>query len=225
VYPRSFLQLDDSIVSIVENEAIKQIEDDEENGNDSSRLDRLMQLINDRKKHMFYKCGKCTQLNCFCSSNGNRRVQVSCFITSFAIHVHQIAAEVEVDGNDEDWKKFWKESSEEDIKHELLNCVVKPHYQDADGGMVTLEPDDVIVEKRTLHHGRKDQNPVSQMRFLNKGDQGNLAKPVESLPFAQKVDTLPMSTPQSFLRQTIRFFSRKQGLETKLELLTHCCAR
>ena len=83
MYPRSFLQLDDSIVSIVENEAIKQIEDDEENGNDSSRLDCLMQLINDRKKHMFYKCGKCTQPNCSCSSNGNRRVPVSYFITSF----------------------------------------------------------------------------------------------------------------------------------------------
>jgi len=113
---------------------------------------------------------------------------------------------------------LWKMSGDE-IKNEIFDT----HDQYEIGGrLVSLEQHDIIVEKRVLHYGRKDKNPVSQMRFLEKSDQVYLHKSVKDLPLAVEVQNLPNYTPSSFLRQTIRFFSRSAE---KHEFIIHAFAR
>mmetsp|Transcript_36556 Transcript_36556/g.65832 ORF Transcript_36556/g.65832 Transcript_36556/m.65832 type:complete len:716 (-) Transcript_36556:253-2400(-) len=171
MYPRLFLRVDDTIVSIIESKAIE---------NPLPQYGRLREFLNDRRNHKFYKC----------------------------------VAEVEI--GTVGGGKFW-EMSEDEMKEELLDKHAQYVIQ---GKLVTLEPDDFIVEKRTLHYGRKDKNPVSQMRFLeSKSDQANLSNPIEKLPKAVEVENLPNNAPRSFLRQTIRFFCCKQY--EKYELISH----
>ena len=38
---------------------------------------------------------------------------------------------------------------------------------------MTLEPEDIIVEKMHIHYGLKDKNPVDRMRFFQKAYNGN----------------------------------------------------
>ena len=59
------------------------------------------------------------------------------------------------------------------------------------------------------------------MRFVSKSDRSSLSNPIESLPLAESVkkEHLPMNTPQSFVRRTIRFFCRSHE---KQELVEHC---
>ena len=80
---------------------------------------------------------------------------------------------------------------------------------------------DFIVDKREIHCGRKAQNPVAQMRFLkNKADKISLHGSPDKLPLCGELETVPLDTPRSFLRRTIRFFSRNPS---KHELLSHIC--
>ena len=104
--------------------------------------------------------------------------------------------------------------SEDDIKREMMEQRV--FYP----GM-TLDENDIIVEKRDLHYGRKEKNPVSKMRFtIGKLDQELFRKPIEDLPTAYKIDESEYESeiPRSFVKRTIRFFSRH--LEKK-EFITH----
>jgi len=179
MYPRLFLRLDDTIVSIIENKAIE---------NSLPQLGPLRQLLNERRAHKVYK-----------------RV-----------------GEVEIGSNC--WDRFWK-MSEEDIKDDFMKDAVrrsddrKQAVYKINDREVILEPDDFIVEKRELHYGRKEKNPVSDMRFIVKSDQANLCNNLQALPLAVVVGDLPMNTPRSFVRRTIRFFCRKWR---KVELVTHC---
>mmetsp|Transcript_5771 Transcript_5771/g.12613 ORF Transcript_5771/g.12613 Transcript_5771/m.12613 type:complete len:721 (+) Transcript_5771:101-2263(+) len=171
MFPRLFLRMDDTITSVIESKAVE---------NPLPQLGRLRELLNDRRKHKFYKC----------------------------------VAEVEIGtlGGDELW-----EMSEDEINEEFL--AQQPRHLDSDGKVVRLEADDFIVEKRTLHYGRKEKNPVSQMRFLkNKSDQAKLSNPIPKLPIAEEVENLPMNTPSSFLRRTIRFFCCTAN---QYELISH----
>ncbi|KAL9186258.1 hypothetical protein ACHAXT_005496 [Thalassiosira profunda] len=118
--------------------------------------------------------------------------------------------------------QFWK-LDEDDMKAELLE-VQRHNKENVDDpkakAVLNLDAEDFIVEKRLLHYGRQENNPVTQMRFLmSKGDQAKLTNPIEGLPLAKEVTSLPMNTPQNFLRQTIRFFctnDAKHGLLTDL---------
>ena len=177
MYPRLFLRLDDTIVSIIENKAIE---------NSLPQLGPLRQLLNERRAHKVYK-----------------RV-----------------GEVEVGPTSSD--RFWN-MSEAEIKDNFMRDAEYHNHRQAvykiDDKKVILEPDDIIVEKRELHYGRKEKNPVSDMRFLSKSDQANLSNKVQGLPLAVEVVDLPMNTPRSFVRRTIRFFCRSWR---KVELVTHC---
>jgi hypothetical protein len=169
--------MDDTISSIIENKTLE---------NPSSRLDRLRQLLNDRRRHKVYK-----------------RV-----------------GEVEKGtmGGDEFWKM-----SEDEMKEELLyqheRYFGEPaRYKGKDSELMTLRPEDFIVEKRELHYGSKEKNPVSQMRFLEKNDQMNINNPIDKLPVAKEVENFPMNTPRDFVRRTVRVFCRSHE---KFEMLYH----
>ena len=176
VYPRLFLRMDDTISSIIENKALE---------NPSPRLDRLRQLLNDRRMHKVYK------------------------------RVGEV--EIGLMGGEQFWKL-----SEDEMKEELLNEHEKyfgePARYKGKDSMIILNPEDFIVEKRELHYGSKEANPVSQMRFLMKSDQINLNVPVDKLPIAKEVDNFPMNTPRDFVRRTVRVFCRSHE---KCEMLTH----
>eukprot|EP00547_Thalassionema_nitzschioides_P014811 CAMPEP_0194247646 /NCGR_PEP_ID=MMETSP0158-20130606/16910_1 /TAXON_ID=33649 /ORGANISM="Thalassionema nitzschioides, Strain L26-B" /LENGTH=693 /DNA_ID=CAMNT_0038983773 /DNA_START=212 /DNA_END=2289 /DNA_ORIENTATION=+ len=179
MYPRLFLRLDDTIISIIEHKAIE---------NPSRQLRYLRQLIMDRRAHKVYK-----------------RV-----------------GEVEIDKVT--GEKFWA-MSEDKIREDLLQeahlCYARKKARYITNAQtLTLErEDDVIVEKRELHYGRGDKNPVEHMRFFGKGDRANLGNPVQLLPLAEEVKELPLNTPQSFVRRTVRVFCRSYE---KQELVGHC---
>ena len=145
-----------------------------------------------------------------------------CFEDRRSHRVYKCVEEVEIVKKPEDQTtdfggdELWA-MSEDDIKDELL--ALPGQYKGHDGETITLKSEDFYVEKREVHYGRKDKNPVSQMRFLeSKADQTNLTKPMAQLPLAVKIENLPMNTPRAFLRRTIRFFSRDRK---KDELLSH----
>lgn len=158
--------------------------------------------------------------------NPSSRMDVlwQCFEDRRSHRVYKCVAEVEIVKKPEDQTtdfggdELWA-MSEDDIKDELL--ALPGQYKGHDGEPITLKSEDFDVEKREVHYGRKDKNPVSQMRFLeSKADQANLTKPIAQLPLAVKIENLPMNTPRAFLRRTIRFFSRDRKKE-KDELLSH----
>ena len=111
---------------------------------------------------------------------------------------------------------FWNDTSEDDIRREILEGNL--HY-DAGGKALTLDPNDIHVEKREIHCGRKKDNPVGQMRFLYKSQCGeNLKNTINELPIAREVTKFPSDTPKEFVERTIRVFSRS---EEKNEFVAH----
>lgn len=131
--------------------------------------------------------------------------------------LYKAVFEVEVGQENE---KFW-ELTEEDICEEMMT--EQAHYKNEEiDGNVTMDEKDFIVEKRELHYGRNEDNPVAQMRFMvNKAERILLQNPINKLPLCGEVPAVAMNTPLSFVKRTIRFFSRTP---TKHELVGHICA-
>ena len=135
--------------------------------------------------------------------------------------------EVEIDeiGGETLW-----DMDEEDIKREMVTILMETSegnriartnatYEFGDEEQITLDTNDIIVEKRELHYGRKEKNPVLQMNFLEKKDFEDIeALPIEKLPLAGPPEKLPLNKPEHFIKRTIRFFSRNRE---KNELLGH----
>jgi hypothetical protein len=67
-----------------------------------------------------------------------------------------------------------------------------------------LCPDDIIIEKRQIHHGMKGENPVKSMRFLRKVQLIGLREKPEKLPEASTVDEEEYwcVMPRAFLQKT-----------------------
>lgn len=135
--------------------------------------------------------------------------------------VHEIEIGADNDGSNSLWEK-----SERKIEEEILDAGYKYELGDEIGGggrrLDSLEPKDIIVEKRKLHYGRKEDNPVSQCRFCPKKDMQDLTKPIDELPTAVEVATPPSITPITFMRKTIRFICRSPE---KCEFLAHAVER
>lgn len=100
--------------------------------------------------------------------------------------------------------------TEDEIKQDIMNEDVQ--YDGDEYGAFQLNEDDFIVEKRELHCGSKEHNPVSQMRFYAKLEVHKLHNPPEKLPLALEVDesNLPMNTLSSFIKRSIRLYSRNK---------------
>ena len=99
-------------------------------------------------------------------------------------------------GNKDHEQELWKKSEAEIRK--MIVMTSKKVYEAQYGQFGTpekketdslgLKEGDMIVEKRTIHHGQKSENPVNNMRFVSKTDLMSLSKPLESLPVARKKD-------------------------------------
>lgn len=105
--------------------------------------------------------------------------------------------------------------SEEQIVERIMQ-IVKEHKR-----VVDLNQDNIIVEKRTIHHGKGDQNPVNFMRFLPKEKLPLLKNDIANLPDAVQVDeeTYASHIPRSFAEYTVRVYCR--GSAEEGELLSH----
>jgi hypothetical protein len=101
---------------------------------------------------------------------------------------------------------MWDLSADE-IKRDIMN---EDGFYDGEDGLLHLNGDDFIVEKRELHCGSKENNPVSQMRFYSKSDNQKLKNYADALPMATEVDqaSLPMNTLKFFIKRSIRMYSR-----------------
>ncbi|KAI2492214.1 HD domain [Fragilaria crotonensis] len=105
--------------------------------------------------------------------------------------------------------------SEEDIEQELLQ--VRGIYENGVG----LVRNDVLVERRKIHMGAKDCNPLLLMRFLPKRDLRLLVNPFDDLPEALEASPAEYAAhlPKVYQENSIRIFCR--GSETKCQLLCH----
>lgn len=115
-------------------------------------------------------------------------------------------------------RRVWDMSSDQ---IEASICSLQGRH--ADAGDAKVSRDDIIVDKCQMHHGLKDRDPVSRMRFLAKPDMNLLsAKNYLDLPTANQVDQSEYESflPIKLMQRSLRIYSRDSS-EQKCELLTH----
>jgi hypothetical protein len=114
-------------------------------------------------------------------------------------------------------RKLW-EMDELDIASQIVQC-----GQLLKDSTIKLKEDDIIIEKRKIHHGKGAQNPVSYMRFLPKSQLSKLRELPNQLPIAREIDEKEYECcmPRAFLQQTLRIFCREYSADT-CDFLTTC---
>lgn len=102
----------------------------------------------------------------------------------------------------------------EEIVREI--CSIEGNHQDEDGNPITIEESDVIVQFGSWHYGRKDSNPLTAVRFVNREA---LCSSDEILT-AHEVDEDDYETllPRKFMKQCIRVYCKDSS---KADLLLH----
>eukprot|EP00586_Coscinodiscus_wailesii_P019110 CAMPEP_0172516306 /NCGR_PEP_ID=MMETSP1066-20121228/275182_1 /TAXON_ID=671091 /ORGANISM="Coscinodiscus wailesii, Strain CCMP2513" /LENGTH=574 /DNA_ID=CAMNT_0013297727 /DNA_START=414 /DNA_END=2138 /DNA_ORIENTATION=+ len=112
--------------------------------------------------------------------------------------------------NDQNHQRMWRKN-EDDIAMELVRTINGARCED------TFQKKFIKVEKRSIHHGRKEDNPVNLMRFLPKRELSLLDNPVLDLPLAKRVDEEDYAShiPRVFLDRTIRVFCTVEDDETR----------
>ena len=121
---------------------------------------------------------------------------------------------------DLDAKEIWSQT-ESEIKKGILS--VECQRYDENGSTLHLEEDDVIVEKRIIHHGLKENNPVSLMRFIPKRNLNEVnASDVSCLPEAREIEESSYDghIPRKMLEKSIRVFCRDPN-SAKVDLVHH----
>jgi deoxynucleoside triphosphate triphosphohydrolase SAMHD1 len=121
-------------------------------------------------------------------------------------------------------RKIDLESSQDRILRGKTEDEIEQELYDIRGtheNNVILELDDILVEKRTIHMGANESNPLLLMRFLPKRDLNLLAKSVDQLPeaFAVMESQFSAHLPKIYQEHSIRVFCR--GSQPKCQLLSH----
>lgn len=115
-------------------------------------------------------------------------------------------------------RRVW-EMSTKDIADEI--CALRGSHDDAADSRIT--PEVIIVDKCQVHHGLKDKDPVSRMRFLRKSAMNMLSTPdYRNLPDASLVDQSEYESflPVKLIQYKIRIYSRDSSEEI-CSLLQH----
>jgi hypothetical protein len=134
-------------------------------------------------------------------------------LTQFSSTSKELAGELNIKSLHEE---LWQTAkmNPEDIVHEI--CAVEGNHTDESGDNILLCEDDVIVQHCAWHYGRKDENPLSAVRFVNREelDHG------DEILTAHEVDEDDYETiiPRSFMKKCIRVYSRNSS---KTDLLMH----
>jgi hypothetical protein len=134
-------------------------------------------------------------------------------LTQFSSTSKELAGELNIKScHEELWQTA--KGNPEDIVHQI--CAVEGNHTDEIGDNISLCEDDVIVQHCAWHYGRKDENPLSAVRFVNREelDHG------EEILTAHEVDEDDYETiiPTSFMKRCIRVYSRNPS---KTDLLLH----
>ncbi len=118
--------------------------------------------------------------------------------------------------------KTWQRKIWEMDELEICKTIVKCGKLNRDA-TIKLEENDIIIEKREIHHGMKADNPVSRMRFLPKSQLSKLREAPENLPIAKAVPEKAYECvmPRAFLQRTLRVYCRDLS-DDKPDFLTTC---
>jgi HD superfamily phosphohydrolase len=116
-------------------------------------------------------------------------------------------------------RKLWN-MDESEIVSQIVKC---SRLKNSNDNSLDLSEDDVIVEKRQIHHGMGAENPVSSMRFLPKSQLSKLRNAPEDLPRAEQIpeSDYECAIPRAFLQRTVRIFCRSDDKEV-CDHLTTC---
>ena len=107
-------------------------------------------------------------------------------------------------------------------EEEIVSRIVKCSMLGVGNTVNRLNFDDVIVEKRRIHYGQGEENPMRFIRFVPKRKMPDLLnKNPNDLPLAISMpeDSYAGFVPRAFLTKTLRFYCRSEGKE---DLLTTC---
>lgn len=128
--------------------------------------------------------------------------------------LYKVAGELNIKAGDEVLLKKAKEQQEV-IAKEI--CSIEGAYTDPESEKaIFINEDDIVVQHCSWHYGQKENNPLSNVRFV---DRDELGKSHEFLN-AYEVDEDDYETiiPRSFMKQCIRVYSRDPS---KTELVHH----
>lgn len=126
---------------------------------------------------------------------------------------------VSSDGKNPDlsWQREIWNKRESDIVSEIVKSgqFVDP--------LIRFSEEDVIVEKRQIHHGMGSENPVSAMRFLPKSQLSKLRNSPENLPIAEEIkeSEYECAIPRAFMQRTLRIYCRRDDRDI-CDFLTTC---
>jgi hypothetical protein len=114
-------------------------------------------------------------------------------------------------------KQLWDEVKENSDTIARAISKVAGKHSDESGGEVLLELEDIIVKGCSWDYGKKDKNPLSFVRFINRDD---LDGPIDETVVATEVDNSEYVTsiPQKTQKNCIRIFCRDPA---KRDLLAH----
>ncbi|KAL7538533.1 hypothetical protein ACHAWF_006122 [Thalassiosira exigua] len=133
-------------------------------------------------------------------------------IKRFLAHKIYERIDNQIIGN-ESWQHTLWDMEDGEIKEQILQ-------KDVD--MLNDPNNEIIIEKKVIHHGMKDQNPVSFMRFLPKKFHRQLLNSPENLPVAKQIPDSSYKKPDIFLQKEIRVFCKNPNMTTHRKL-KKCC--
>merc|ERR1711862_708852 len=110
-------------------------------------------------------------------------------------------------------QELWNRWSEEQIENGIIG-LEHARRDMGNNSILTLSKSDFFVQKLELHHGRKNQNPVSLMGFITKDQMNKLPELTEAIN--PKDESLyEAHLPRFFQKRCIRIYSKdpaKRGL-------------
>ncbi|CAJ1938228.1 unnamed protein product [Cylindrotheca closterium] len=127
--------------------------------------------------------------------------------------LYKFAGEMNIKSTDSAMIKKAKNQPEE-IVREI--CSIVGNHEDEDGNPVTLEESDVIVQFGSWHYGRKDANPLTAVRFVNR--QALCSSDEILTAHEVNEDDYETLLPRKFMKQCIRVYCRNPS---KTDLLLH----
>lgn len=166
------------------------------------KLAEARALFRNLKRHKIYKCAVDCPLD----------------IESMALNDMEGAERQAIQDSKRD-RRVWA-MSDKQIKDGMM--LEKNRWKEASGvesEALILDANDFVIEKFYMHHGRRDKNPLSGMRFFDEMNE-KLIGPIEDLPIATECNYSHYSSiiPVSLQKAGVRIFCRE---ESKRGLVNH----
>lgn len=129
-----------------------------------------------------------------------------------ARHLYKCVGVKNIDRDVAEDTQLWNSLSEGDVVRQMVS------FHGQHDGVQQLTEDDLVVQKCSFHCGRKHQNPVLYMRFVEKTKLNMLDNPIDQLPEAIVASKSSYTRPEFFVANEIRVYCRDP---LKSELANH----